>query len=258
MSDLNLYQRRIKAREQVFSCAFKKVQGKELKYPYLPIDQIKPVVEKAWIENGIVMDITDCTFGEVTPARQVPSGYEGKSVWWVHNFIKMTITLVNADDSSDTAEITVFGEAKDNSDKCFNKCFTSALKNFYKMEFNIVERNDDTDSLQDDTAIAESNGEPAGRTKVAESAKNDPFFGKPATPAPESKPAEEPSRSEEQTRHLVEKWGHLDFESECILGNYRARYGEDVSKWGTGPLGECYADLLAHNKQRNARQEATA
>ncbi|MDO5853472.1 MAG: hypothetical protein Q4Q62_05365 [Thermoplasmata archaeon] len=255
MSDLNLYQRRINARRQVSEVSFKKVDGKDLKYAYLPVDQMKPVVERAWIENGIVMDILDCTFDAVTPSRQVPTQYEGKSVWWVHQSLRMTLRLVNADDPADTAMIVIYGEAKDNSDKVINKCFTSALKNFYKVEFNIVESKDDTDALQDDEAIIASN-DPTHRNSMAESAKNDPFFGKKEEPRNESQADaksdfETLARSEEQTRNLVEKWGHLDTEAEGILGTYKFQYGDNTEQWGPETLGECYNALLEHCKQRN-------
>jgi len=177
MSDLNLYQRRNLAKKAVFEHEFSKIMGEGLKYKYLPVEQIKPVVEKAWNDAGIVMDPGDMEEENVREPWDVQSQY-GTSSRWYHVKGKVSFTLVNIDDPSDKVTFVMIGEAKDNSDKTYNKVYTSALKNFYKMEFNISEGpKDDTDSIQSDDQLEK---EIAPVVKRRSPPANDPFFGKQA------------------------------------------------------------------------------
>lgn len=173
---LNIYQRRNLAKRIVREASFSKVKGEGLKYSYLPVDQIKPVVESAWNDAGIVMDVL---FEDVTDVREPTekvSQYSGDKSVWYHKRMELGIALVNVDDPEDRYTCVITGEAKDNSDKTWNKLYTAALKNFYKIEYNIAERKDDTDELQDEAMIEQANAK-GGWRKQAQSA--DPFFGKP-------------------------------------------------------------------------------
>ena len=62
------------------------------------------------------------------------------------------------------------------------------MKNLYKIEYNIAERKDDTDELQDEAMIEQANAGKGAWRKQPQSA--DPFFSKPvarAEPKPEPK-----------------------------------------------------------------------
>lgn len=186
---LNIYQRRNLAKIIVRETAFTKVKTEGLKYAYLPIDQIKPVVEAAWNNAGIVMDIRDEKVEDVRPPYEKTSQYGDKSVWF-HKSMRLRIALVNIDDPEDEYSCVITGEAKDNSDKVYNKLYTAALKNLYKIEFNIAERKDDTDELQDEEAIEVANGGRKGTWRTQ--ATKDPFF---APKEPAEVPTETPKRT---------------------------------------------------------------
>lgn len=185
---LNIYQRRNLAKKIVREASFSKVKGEGLKYLYLPVDQIKPVVESAWNDAGIVMDIL---FEDVTDVREPTekvSQYTGEKSIWYHKRMELGIALVNIDNPEDRYQCVITGEAKDNSDKTWNKLYTAAMKNFFKLEYNISERKDDTDELQDEAAIEQANSKGSWR-KQAQQATADPFFSKKAEiPAPVREP----------------------------------------------------------------------
>ena len=181
---LNIYQRRNMAKKAVYEHEFSKTDGAGLKYKYLPVEKVKPVVEKAWNDAGIVMDLVETEFREMRPNWEQRSEY-GTSRWF-HIEARLRIALVNIDDPSDRVGFEIYGEGKDNSDKAESKAYTAAIKNFYKLEFNIAEGpKDDADALQTDQAIEESNMSPkdleAAKAAKLEQAKADPFFGKEST-----------------------------------------------------------------------------
>lgn len=181
---LNIYQRRNMAKKIVREASFSKVKGEGLKYTYLPVDQIKPVVESAWNDAGIVMDVL---FEDVTDVREPiekVSQYSGDKSVWYHKRMELGIALVNIDNPEDRYTCVITGEAKDNSDKTWNKLYTAALKNFYKIEYNIAERKDDTDELQDEAAIEQANAKGGWRKQVQQAQSADPFFSKPAKAEP--------------------------------------------------------------------------
>lgn len=181
---LNIYQRRNLAKKIVREASFSKVKGEGLKYSYLPVDQVKPVVESAWNDAGIVMDVL---FEDVTDVREPTekvSQYSGDKSVWFHKRMELGIALVNIDNPGDRYTCVITGEAKDNSDKTWNKLYTAALKNFYKIEYNIAERKDDTDELQDEAAIEQANAKGGWRKQVQQTQSADPFFSKPAKVEP--------------------------------------------------------------------------
>ena len=196
MSDVqNLYQRRNAAKKAVFKHEFKKVQGEGLKFKYLPVEIIKPVVEEAWNDVGIVADVGPLELEDSRDQWDVDSQYGGGKTRWFHCKGSLEITLVNIDNPEDKVSFTVWGEAKDNSDKVINKVYTSAMKNFYKIEFNISEGpKDDTDAIQSDADLEE-------KPKVT-IPKDDPLFSKkktvPAKEEPKEKPKEEPKEELKQ------------------------------------------------------------
>ena len=152
----NLYQRRNEAKKEVYEHEFSKVRTEGLRYAYMPVESIKPIIEKAYNNTGIVMDIGSLVYDDVLPPWEKTSQYGETSTW---HFVRgsLTITLVNMDDPSDKATFTVVGEAKDNSDKVINKVYTAAYKNFLKLEFNVSEGpKDDTDAIQTEADLEKS------------------------------------------------------------------------------------------------------
>lgn len=175
MSDLNIYQRRNAAKKQVFEHEFKKEQSQGLKFKYIPVEQIKPIVERAWNVAGIVMNIISLEIDDVAPPLTKestnPYGEKTSSIWY-HKKGTLKFELVNIEKPEDRVAFEIEGEAKDNSDKVINKIYTSAIKNFYKIEFNISEgAKDDIDAIQSDDALEVSTGRGQPPT-------DDPFFGK--------------------------------------------------------------------------------
>lgn len=185
-SNFNIYQRRRMAKQIVYNHEFMKVAGQGLKYKYLPVEQVKPVVEKAWNESGIVVDVVDTKAITIREPWDMTNQYGDKSRWY-HIMMELTIAMVNVDDPEDRVEFTFIGESKDNSDKTYSKAYTAAIKNFFKIEYNVAEGpKDDADALQTDQAIDESNMTPEElevrkqrqRQEKIEQMKGDPYFGK--------------------------------------------------------------------------------
>lgn len=188
---MNIYQRRNLAKRIARSANLRKVKGDGLKFLYLPVEQMKPVVEDAWNSAGIVLDILDTSVEDVRPAWEKTNQY-GDTTWWCHQTMDLTIALVNIDDPSDRVEMTIIGEAKDNSDKIFNKLYTSALKNLYKTEFNFAE------SPKDDTDHDQRDAEP----RRARAPTNDSFFS--AKKAAPTQPQQAPPQSEDLRSKISE------------------------------------------------------
>ncbi len=173
----NVYQRLSDAKKLVAKATFTKSKGEGLKFSYLPIEQIKPVVEDAMNEAGLVLLFGDLDTYEIRPTWSQPSPYGGGNAQWFHLGGSQTFAWVNIDSPDDRLEMTFTGEAKDNSDKCVSKLYTAILKNFYKQVFNIsTDRKDDPDNTEDERRLEE-----AGRKKACDiktQMENDPFFGK--------------------------------------------------------------------------------
>lgn len=177
---LNIYQRRNMAKRIVREASFSKVKSEGLQYAYVPVDQIKSIVEDAWNRAGIVMDILfEDSVNVQEPERTI--NRSGNTSTWYHKRMELGLALVNIDDPEDRYQCVIVGEARDNSDKVYNKLYTSAIKNFYKLEYNVAERKDDPDELQTDEMIEQANAKEnaAVRLSIREQAKQDPFFSKP-------------------------------------------------------------------------------
>lgn len=182
--ELNVYQRVSIAKRIVAKYTFVKVKsegidGPKLKYPYLPIDQVKPVVEEAMNQAGLVL-----LHGDLTDIENVREPWDKKNDYgdithWLHIRASQEFTWVNIDNPKDRYGQTFTGEAKDNSDKALSKLYTSIYKNFIKAEFNVSDSpKDDIDNTADEVK------EEAAQRKAAANARPDPFFNKPAKTAP--------------------------------------------------------------------------
>ena len=185
---LNIYQRRNLAKKIVREASFSKVKGEGIKYKYLPVDQIKPVVESAWNESGIVMDILFEDVIDVREPTEKVSQYTGEKSIWYHRRMELGIALVNIDNPTDRYQCVITGEAKSNSDKTWGMLYTAALKNFYKIEYNIAERKDDDDAHQEEVMIEQVSDKGAWRKQPPS---DDRFFSK-ATPMAEPAKTETP------------------------------------------------------------------
>ena len=178
--DINVYQRVSMAKRIVARYTFTKIAGKELKFPYLPIDQVKPVVEDAMNKAGLVL-----LRGDLTDIEDVREPWDVKNDWgavthWLHIRAVQEFTWVNIDNPEDRYSQWFQGEAKDNSDKTLSKLYTSILKNFYKAEFNISDSpRDDVDNTEDEVKAEREAARQATQAKAA----NDPFFSKAKAPA---------------------------------------------------------------------------
>ena len=192
----NVYQRLSEAKKLVAKATFTKAKGEGLKYDYLPIEKIKPVVEDAMNEAGLVLIFGDLDTYEVRPAYEKTSPYDGGKSWWLHLGGTQTFTWVNIDEPADRLEMTFTGEAKDNSDKCVSKLYTAIIKNFYKQVFNIsTDRKDDPDNTEDEKRLEDAERRMRAEESARKAAK-DPFFGK--------KPAEaEKTKKEKQTEDNI-------------------------------------------------------
>ena len=262
---LNIYQRRNKAKRAVYEHEFSKTASQGLKYKYIPVDQVKPIVEKAWNDNGIVMDVVETEFSQMRPDWEQRSEY-GPSHWF-HVELRLKVALVNIDDPEDRVEIEVHGEGKDNSDKAESKAYTAAIKNFFKLEFNIADGpKDDPDAVQSDEEIeaANRNDEANRRAKLEalrEQAKDDRFLGShsketeavidamgadaaftDAQALAEAVKARRDSVNIKDARIAIFKFRQSHPEDETIA-DYVQKFGERVGDWPEEKVIDCYLDL---------------
>ena len=184
----NVYQRLADCKKIVAETTFTKVKGEGLKFAYLPIDQIKPIIEDAMNRAGLILLRGEI---EAEPMREPwtqASPYGPGSSTWFHIRGRRSFTWVNIDDPTDRTEPQVYeSEAKDNSDKTFSKLNTAILKAFYKDEFNISDSpKDDIDNTEDELKAEREAQRRAAEAKAAK----DPFFGgaKKEIPAPNPEP----------------------------------------------------------------------
>ena len=266
----NIYQRRNAAKKEVRAHNFEKVTGEGLNYKYHPIETIKPVVEDAWNNAGVVMDILDLEYEPLREPWITVSNY-GKESMWIHGVYTAYIELVNMDDPSDKCHFIYKADAKDNSDKSYSKAYTAILKNFYKAEFNISESpKDDPDSLQTDSDIEKANeateDKKARRRKMAQQA--DAFFRpavkpveKPAETEAPSEPSEfvtadeiplddhaEKARERRASVNIAQAKGALarlrdSDDTPKTLEGYLEFYGPGIGQWADKEVIDCYLDL---------------
>lgn len=175
---LNVYQRLNLAKKLAAEAQLTKVKGEGLKFAYLPVDQMKPIVEEAMNAAGIVLMRSAMDYEDAREPWEVRNDY-GATTRWYHLRGHRAFWWVNVDNPEDTTEpVTYDGEAKDNSDKTLNKLSTAILKAFYKEEFNFSESpRDDTDNTEDEVKAERA------QARAKAPAKPDPFFNKPAKPA---------------------------------------------------------------------------
>lgn len=267
---MNIYQRRNAAKKEVRAHNFEKIAGEGLNYKYLPVETIKPVVEDAWNNAGVVMDILDIEYESLREPWITVSNY-GKESMWFHGVYTANIVLVNMDDPSDKCHFIYKADAKDNSDKSYSKAYTAILKNFYKAEFNISEGpKDDPDSLQTDGDIEKSNevteDKKAKRRKMAQQA--DAFFRpavkpveKPAETEAPSEPSEfvtadeiplddhaEKAKGRRASVNIAQAKGALarlrdSDDTPATLTAYLEIYGPGIGQWSDKEVIDCYLDL---------------
>lgn len=260
----NVYQRLSDAKKIVAKATFTKAKGEGLKYDYLPIEKIKPVVEDAMNEAGLVLIFGDLDTYEIRPAYEKVSPYGDKS-WWLHYGGSQTFTWINIDDPSDRLEMTFSGEAKDNSDKCVSKLYTAIIKNFYKQVFNIsTDRKDDPDNTEDEKRLEDAER----RMRVAESMKatKDPFFrsktkddGKQKEKQTEEDipPAEAPAVTEitlERPREVKEETINKackDANLRLVVMKYakQKEYGYNTETWTDAQIDTVYGAVVEAGRQ---------
>lgn len=123
---------------------FTKVKSDKLKYPYLPIEQAKPVIEEVTSKYGITIIPMDTEkLEDVTYDKK--DNY-GNTTKWRHREAKVKFVFLGPEES---ISMNIIGESDDNFDKGWSKCYTSAYKNMAKIVFGFSESaKDDPDATQ--------------------------------------------------------------------------------------------------------------
>lgn len=235
---LNVYQRISEMKKLVEEATFTKVRGEGLKYAYLPIDQMKPIVESAMNKVGLYLHRGPIEWENMRESW-VQNSQWGPSTWF-HLYGRRTYQWVNVDNPADRSEPQTYdGEAKDNSDKTLNKLSTAILKSFYKEEFNISESpKDDTDNTEDELKAEKE----AQRKAAEQKAKADPFFGG----APK-KSAPKAEASTDRPREVM-------VDTICKMNNTAAmrpivkeqakKYGDDIDSWTDEEVKAAYKAVI--------------
>ena len=197
----NVWQRLADCKRIVAEATFTKVKGEGLKFAYLPIDQVKPIVEDAMVRAGLVLIRGEIEAENMREPWTQASPYGPGSSTWFHIRGRRSFTWVNIDNPADRTDPQVYeSEAKDNSDKTMSKLNTAILKAFYKDEFNISDSpKDDIDNTEDELKAEREAQRRAAEAKAA----RDPFFTKGTKQA---KPAEEiPAPNPEPTATTTDR-----------------------------------------------------
>jgi len=226
-STRNVYQRLLDCKKIVAETAFVKVKGEGLKFAYLPIDQIKPIVEDAMLKAGLILLRGEI---EAEPMREpwtTASQYGPGSSTWFHMRGRRSFQWVNIDDPTDRTDAQVYeSEAKDNSDKTFSKLNTAILKAFYKDEFNISDSpKDDTDNTEDELRAEREAQKKAAEQKAA----RDPFFGDSKKEAPKASETIT-DRPRETMVDVICKANNTAL-LRPIVKKYAQEYGDDIDSW---------------------------
>ena len=239
----NVYQRLAIAKKLVAAHTFTKVKGEGLKFAYLPIDQVKPIVEDAMNEAGLVLLHGPVDTYDVRPSW-VSQGQYGGSTTWFHLGGSQTFTWVNIDDPEDTIKVTFYGEARDNSDKTLSKLYTAILKNFYKATFNISDSpKDDTDNTEDEVR--------AEKAEARFHATKDGFFAPKVTVAkiaPKQDKAVVTDRPREVMVDTIIK-ANRRAAPRGIVTRYADKGGVDPTAWPDDIVADCYAAICAAMKE---------
>ena len=159
MTEDGIYARLARARAEFQENAnFIKVQPDKggnklggLKYPYLPVEQAKPVIERATAAQGITIIPDKIKFDEregKSYTYEKKSKYDDTVTKWIYMTAKVKFKIACP---TEIIEIPVWAEAQDNSDKCISKLYTAAYKNLVKILFGFAESpKDDFDATQEE------------------------------------------------------------------------------------------------------------
>ena len=221
----NVYQRIAEMKKMVASATFSKVKGEGLKFSYLPVDQMKPIVEEAMNAAGLYLSRGPIEYEEAREPWDSNNGYS--TARWFHFKGRRSFQWINIDNPDDRSEVQIYdGEAKDNSDKTLNKLSTAILKAFYKEEFNISESpKDDTDNTEDEVKAERE----AQRRAQEQKAKNDPFFGGSKKEAPKASETIT-DRPRETMVDVICKANNTAM-LRPIVKKYAQEYGDDIDSW---------------------------
>ena len=234
----NVYQRISDMKILVAEATFTKVKGEGLKFSYLPVDQMKPIVEDAMNKAGLYLLRGPIEWEQMREPWDSSNGYS--TTKWFHLCGRRSFQWVNVDNPADRSEPQTYdGEAKDNSDKTLNKLSTAILKAFYKEEFNISESSkDDTDNTEDELKAEKE----AQRKAAEQKARADPFFGG----APK-KPAPKAEASTDRPREVM-------VDTICKMNNTAAirpivkeqakKYGDDIDSWTDEEVKAAYKAVI--------------
>ena len=220
----NVYQRISDMKILVSEATFTKVKGEGLKFSYLPVDQMKPIVEDAMNKVGLYLLRGPIEWEQMREPWDSSNGYSTSK--WFHLYGRRSFQWVNVDDPADRSEPQTYdGEAKDNSDKTLNKLSTAILKAFYKEEFNISESSkDDTDNTEDEVKAEKE----AQRRAAEQKAKADPFFGGAKKEIPKTETVTD--RPRETMVDVICKANNTAL-LRPVVKRYAQEYGDDIDSW---------------------------
>ena len=232
----NVYQRISEMKILVSEATFTKVKGEGLKFAYLPVDQMKPIVEDAMNKSGLYLLRGPIEWEQMREPWD--SGYNTSKGF--HLYGRRSFAWVNVDNPADRSEPQTYdGEAKDNSDKTLNKLSTAILKAFYKEEFNISESSkDDTDNTEDEVKAEKVAQKKAAEQKV----RNDPFFGgAPKKPAPKAEASTDRPREV-----MVDTICKMNSTAAMrpIVKEQAKKYGDDIDSWTDEEVKAAYKAVI--------------
>ena len=261
MSDLNVYQRLNECKKIVAMSTFEKRKSDGLKFAYLPMETIQPVVEDAMNGVGLVLIPGELRTKNVRePWDQASSGGFGVTRWY-HIEGELPITWVNIDNPSDTIKMSFKGEAKDNSDKVISKLYTAIMKSAYKAIFNIsTDRKDDPDNTEDEKRREDEAEAKAKAERDRKTMESDPFFKKKdaiVTEAPKETteadvtiaPADVPATEITTDRPIEEMVASIikynrQVKLRPIIKACAEKWGADPTFWTESQVKECYKKCI--------------
>lgn len=150
MSSLNLHQRIVRIMDTMGAIKKNGKTNYGEKFEYHKIDDVDDKLQDALVKHGVVATVTNMRDFKLE-GREGFDKYGNPRVEWSAQCL-IEITLVNADNPSDTSVIIGWGQGLDYSDKAIGKAMSYAQKSAYLSAFHLRGQPDIEEDNRQDTS----------------------------------------------------------------------------------------------------------
>ena len=135
MSNLNLHQRIVQVMKTMGAIGKGGMASYGDHFAYHKIDDIDDKLRMALVEHGVIAFIKEIRDRKLEGTQEVDKWGKPKTTWYAECLI--VISLVNADNPTETLDIVGWGQGLDNSDKATGKAISYAAKAAYLSAFHL-------------------------------------------------------------------------------------------------------------------------